>query len=278
MEVSKLKAGDAHYMAYVGPPAEYDFMGATQFRLLCTLGLRANHYLLDFGCGSLRAGRLFISYLDKGRYFGIEPNKWLIEEAIDKQIGKDVLRIKEPQFDYNSDFTTGNFSVQFDFILAQSIFTHAGGDLIIAALKNFTDSLKPDGLIAATFAVGNHDFDGSGWVYPTCVNYSDSAIELFGKKAGLFAQKIPWYNPRITTWYIFSKNAKRLPNEAMMPYLRGPVVLDPEFADSWSKSARAAKKFTYYRKKISRPFRKVRKYIKRIIWEFLGLSINRKKD
>jgi len=82
MNISKLKAGDNHYMAYVGPPTQYDFMGATQFRLLCTLDLRANHYLLDFGCGSLRAGRLFISYLDEGRYFGIEPNKWLIEDAI----------------------------------------------------------------------------------------------------------------------------------------------------------------------------------------------------
>ena len=63
MDISKLKPGDNHYMAYVGPPAQYDFMGGTQFRLLSTLGLRANHSLLDFGCGSLRAGRLFLSYL-----------------------------------------------------------------------------------------------------------------------------------------------------------------------------------------------------------------------
>ena len=49
MDVSKLKTGDNHYMAYVGPPTQYDFMGATQFRLLCTLGLRAHHYLLDLG-------------------------------------------------------------------------------------------------------------------------------------------------------------------------------------------------------------------------------------
>ena len=62
MDISKLQAGDSHYMAYVGPPGQYDFVGATQFRLLSTLGLRADHSLLDFGCGSLRAGRLFLSY------------------------------------------------------------------------------------------------------------------------------------------------------------------------------------------------------------------------
>jgi len=95
MDVSKLKAGDNHYMAYVGPSTQYDFMGASQFRLLSTLGLRANHSLLDFGCGSLRAGRLFLTYLDEGSYFGIEPNKWLIEDAIKNQIGKDLATLKK---------------------------------------------------------------------------------------------------------------------------------------------------------------------------------------
>ncbi|MDP6144025.1 MAG: hypothetical protein QGF49_07785, partial [Candidatus Marinimicrobia bacterium] len=112
MDVSKLKAGDNHYMAYVGPPTQYDFMGATQFRLLSTLGLRANHSLLDFGCGSLRAGRLFLTYLDEGAYFGIEPNKWLIEDAIKNQIGKDLATLKKPNFDHNGDFKTDVFSQQ----------------------------------------------------------------------------------------------------------------------------------------------------------------------
>jgi len=146
-------------------------MGAMQFRLLCTLGLRANHYMLDFGCGSLRAGRLFINYLDQGRYFGIAPNKWLIEDAINNQVGKDLIRKKNPQFDYNTDFATNVFSVQFDFIIAQSIFSHAAGDLIGIALRNFKESLKLDGLIAATFVEGIANFDGTGWVYPSCVNY-----------------------------------------------------------------------------------------------------------
>jgi hypothetical protein len=56
------------YRSYVGPSDEYDIMGATQFNLLTSLGLRENHTLLDFGCGSLRAGRLFITYLTKSRY------------------------------------------------------------------------------------------------------------------------------------------------------------------------------------------------------------------
>ena len=48
-----MAGGSRHYRAYVGPPDQFDFMGATQFRLLTTLGLREHHSVLDFGCGSL---------------------------------------------------------------------------------------------------------------------------------------------------------------------------------------------------------------------------------
>ena len=54
------------YREYVGTSERYDIGGAIQFNLLTTLGLREHHRLLDVGCGSLRAGRLFIPYLLKG--------------------------------------------------------------------------------------------------------------------------------------------------------------------------------------------------------------------
>src|SRR5262245_8442272 len=126
MDVSALNAGDHHYKAYVGPPLQYDFMGETQFQLLCALGLSAEHSLLDFGCCSLRAGLFFIMYLEPGRYCGIDPNKWLIDDAIANQTGQDFIQIKKPRFDYNDQFQVDVFSTRFDFILAQSIFSHTG--------------------------------------------------------------------------------------------------------------------------------------------------------
>ena len=83
-----LAPGSRHYRAYVGPPTDYDLVGAMQFNLLTNLGLREEHYLLDIGCGSLRAGKLLIPYLVPGRYFGIEPERWLIEEGIDNELGQ----------------------------------------------------------------------------------------------------------------------------------------------------------------------------------------------
>src|SRR6476660_5378603 len=128
--IQKVAPGMDHSTAFVGPPEEYDFMGATQFRLLTTLGLREHNSLLDFGCGSLRAGRLFIPYLLPGRYFGLDPNKWLIDEAIDKELGRDIINLKRPTFRHEDDFRISQFKTSFDFIIAQSIFSHTGSDLI----------------------------------------------------------------------------------------------------------------------------------------------------
>lgn len=228
MDVAHLNAGDRHYKAYVGPPLQYDFMGATQFRLLCALGLRSRHRVLDLGCGSLRAGRLLIPYLDAGCYFGIEPNAWLIDEAIGQELGNDLIAIKKPRFDRNADFRTDVFGETFDFIVAQSIFSHAGADLISTALGNARRSLRPDGLMAATFIEENQDFAGRGWIYPECVAYRPNTILSFAANAALAAVRLPWYHPR-QAWYLLAHRPARLPGPSMMRHLSGVVLFDSEF-------------------------------------------------
>lgn len=232
----ELKIGDRHYQAYVGPPTQYDFMGATQFRLLCTLGLRSSHRVLDFGCGSLRAGRLLISYLDSGNYHGVEPNRWLIEEALENQIGRDVLELKRPRFNHNRDFEVDVFGTEFDFIVAQSIFSHTGPDLVEKGLAGFRRALAPRGLLAVTFNHGEEDCDGSGWYYPDQagnrkVTYRPGTILSFARAAGLAITPIPWYHPR-QHWYLLAHDAGRLPAGSMMQHLRGAVLFDPDFSDS----------------------------------------------
>jgi len=126
-----LAPGDAHYRAYVGPPEDYDLIAATTFNLLTTIGLRQHHTLLDVGCGSLRVGRLLIPYLNRSNYAGIEPNAWLIEEGITREIGRDMVEIKRPRFltaDSPEILRTAGSS--FDFAVAQSIFSHCGPDLL----------------------------------------------------------------------------------------------------------------------------------------------------
>jgi len=199
-----LKPGDPHYRAYVGPPEDYDLIAAMTFNLLTTLGLRQHHSLLDVGCGSLRIGRLLIPYLNRGKYFGVEPNNWLVEAGIEHELGKDVVEIKRPTFFFSaSPETIVQAKVSFDFALAQSIFSHCGLDLIRGWLSAVSRSLTQSGALVATFLPDQEDSKLTGWVYPECVNYQPETLERAAAEVNLRFEILDWKHPR-QTWALFA--------------------------------------------------------------------------
>ena len=219
-QAKALQPASEHYTAYVGPPDQYDFMGGTQFALLFLLGLREHHKVLDFGCGSLRAGRLLIPYLLPGNYYGIEPNAWLIDDALERQLGG-MERLKVPHFSNSDSFEADVFGENFDFILAQSIFSHSGPALTLKALRSFERSLRPDGFCVVTFREGDEDTP-EGWFYTGLtkrgtVRYRASLILSLAGDAGLEAARLPWRHPRQTWWLM----GRRLPPQEDLAVLVG---------------------------------------------------------
>jgi SAM-dependent methyltransferase len=199
-----LKPGDPHYRAYVGPPEDYDLIAAMTFNLLTTLGLRQQHSLLDIGCGSLRIGRLLIPYLNRGNYFGVEPNEWLVEEGIKRELGETLLEIKRPTFFFSdSPEIIAQAKISFDFAVAQSIFSHCGLEVIRGWLSAISRSLAENGALVATFLPGEEDFPGKGWVYPECVNYRPATLRHAAAGAGLRFELLDWKHPR-QTWALFA--------------------------------------------------------------------------
>jgi SAM-dependent methyltransferase len=210
----ELPPGSRHYRAFVGYPATYDIIAAMQFNLLTFLGLREHHRLLDVGCGSLRAGRLFVPYLRKGHYFGIEPEEWLVREGIERETGQDLVHLKDPQFAFRSDYMLSCFGVQFDFILAQSIFSHAGASDIEFCLSEAAACLAPGGMVVASFVLDRADYDRDEWVYPTCVGYRDATIRQLARSCGLDFRVVDWPHPNAQTWAVFwCLNGGREPND-----------------------------------------------------------------
>ena len=225
-----LQPGDHDYRAYVGPPDQYDLMGASQFMLMVSLGLRAAHRVLDFGCGSLRVGRLLIPYLDRGNYTGIEPNSWLIEEGLAHHLGAGVVRVKWPQFCTANDFRADRAGSGFDFILAQSILSHTAADLLPVVLTGFERAVGDDGLVLATVI---HDFGlhrsalaASGWIYPQCVAFTAEQFQDAAQVAGLSSRALPWFHPR-QSWYALARDPGRLPPPEADAHLSGTIVGQP---------------------------------------------------
>lgn len=177
--------GSMHWRSYVGPQQFWDIQAANQFIMLVELGLREHHFLCDVGCGSLRAGRILIPYLIALRYYGIEPEEWLIEDGIKYHLGKDMVSLRKPIFITGRyDFPIDKFPVKFNYILAQSILTHTDKDQARLFLSKASKGLLKDGIILATYSEGK-DFEGTGWQYPHSISYSNNFMKELGNKLNL---------------------------------------------------------------------------------------------
>ncbi len=208
-----LPTGTNHYRAFVGPGKKYDLVAAMQFNLLTLLGLRENHTLLDIGCGSLRGGRLFIPYLLPGNYHGIEPEEWLVYEGIKNEIGRDLIDLKKPSFSHDGDFTLTTFGREFDFLLAQSIFSHASGAQIARCLSEAAKVMTPTSIFAATYVRGDVNYTGDEWAYPECVTYTPHYMQSLAGERDLACVPLSWPHPNNQSWVVFThrQNAKKIP-------------------------------------------------------------------
>ncbi|MDH5681657.1 MAG: class I SAM-dependent methyltransferase [Spirochaetota bacterium] len=194
-EISMIK-----YRATVGPPENYDLMGAFVFNLLTFLGLRESHKLLDIGCGSLRGGRLFIIYLLTGNYYGIEPQQWLIDDGINNELSKQLVENKQPHFSNDDNFNLSLFNEQFDYILAQSIFSHASESQIRKSMREAKKVMKPESVFVATFFIGEENYEGDEWVYPGRTTYTMEKMTQMIEEEGLICKKTNWPHPHGQTW------------------------------------------------------------------------------
>ncbi len=104
----------------------WEEIGILQFEILVRHGLDPKHTLLDIGCGTLRGGRHFIRFLDVGNYTGIDISRAALEYA-HLLVENEGLSGKKPRLMLNWEKSL-HFSdlskERFDFLLAQSVFTH----------------------------------------------------------------------------------------------------------------------------------------------------------
>jgi SAM-dependent methyltransferase len=186
----------------------WDEIGRLQFDYLVSQGLAPHHRLLDVGCGSLRGGVHFIAYLDPDRYSGVDRSAELIEAGLHDELSATLREDKRPQFLVTQEFAFAALGRQFDYALAQSVFTHLPFAAISQCLHNLSQVLIPDGRFYATcFEAGDMSqerveipswyeaqrrYYDQGWYY-----YSRERFHAAAQSAGLRMTYIgEWGHPR----------------------------------------------------------------------------------
>lgn len=186
-----------------GPPRSFESVGRLQLSTLVREGLYPSSKLLDVGCGCLRAGYWLIRLLDRGCYFGIEPNERMLQVGVKQVLGPEVQVEKLPRFDTNDRFDFSVFGTKFDVILARSIWTHASKSQIQAMLDTFLQNSTSDAFFLTSYMPASwisreaSDYNGAQWVgrshtstTPGLVYHKRSWIESECRARGLLLQQL----------------------------------------------------------------------------------------
>jgi len=171
-----------------GPPNLFESAGRLQLSTLVREGLYPFSRVLDIGCGCLRAGYWLVRLLDRGCYFGIEPNVAMLNAGIDHLLTPEIVESKRPSFDNNDRYDFSVFGTEFDVFLARSIWTHTSKAQIQIMLDNFVRLSSRDAffltsyLPASWFGKGAADYTGTRWI-----GKSNTST-----KAGLVHHRLSW--------------------------------------------------------------------------------------
>ncbi len=141
-----------------GPEVHFERVGRMTLATAIEYGLMPDHKVLDVGAGSLRVGWWFLNYIEPSNYHAIEPNHEMINTAA-KIIGEKI------NVYYNTDREFPD--VEFDFVIARSIWTHASKPMIAKMLSEFAENSSLRGRFLTSFhpaESADQDYMGQEWV------------------------------------------------------------------------------------------------------------------
>jgi len=126
-------------------------IGQLQFDYATGHGLKPEMRMLEIGCGNLRAGRLFIDYLDPGNYYGLDISPEILIGAQDTIAHYD-LQARLPHLTLVKDLRLHFLpAATFDFVHAHSVFSHSPIEVIDECLAHVGRIMAPGGFFDFTF-------------------------------------------------------------------------------------------------------------------------------
>ena len=193
---------------YIGGEDDFEDYGKKLFESLLKFKIKPNSVTFDIGCGCLRIGKHLINYLDKEKYYGLEPEEELIKYALKSLVSKELIENKNPKFVSNYCFDLSEFKKKAQFVIINSIFTHLNKKDVHKCLSEICRYLDVDGKVIATFSktkrpqiqiLKSHNHRN--------FFYTIDEMEQIGKYVGLKTNYLGnnWGHPRNQDLIIFTK-------------------------------------------------------------------------
>lgn len=174
------------YKKYLGGGAEkWEPRGLFQLSLLRTAGMLPSSRLLDVGCGPIRAGVHFISFLNAGNYYGVDYNNSFIRAA-SLLVAEKGLSGKHPTLRVVSDFDFSALNQQFDFVNVFSVLNHCNRQQRRLFFQNIPNLLAPDARLFITHA---------GWLAKAHLRLGGLRIIKRFEASELQLEKYGWSKP-----------------------------------------------------------------------------------
>jgi SAM-dependent methyltransferase len=207
-----------------GPLALFEIAGRKQLTILLKEDLYPESKVLDIGCGCLRGGYWLIHFLEPGCYFGIEPNRKMLEAGIKELLEPGLIEAKRARFDNHANFDFSVFGENFDFFVARSIWTHASKSQIRTMLDGFVRYSKEGSVFLTSYVrasfLKRDDYKGEKWIGKShdsdrsgVIKHKLSWIQSECQDRGMLAEEIleKAYNFSDQTWLKIKKvNRRRL--------------------------------------------------------------------
>lgn len=146
-----------------------------------------------------------MAYLDRGRYVGIEPNRWLLDAAFDDWRVAFLAWRKQPTFLTVTDFDASPLAQTYDYVLSHSVLSHCAHRQLEQFVANVTRVLRPEGRIVASIRLAEGNAHGSPgnpdqsdsrhdeWQYPGISWFKLATVEEAAERHGLTVTVRPEY-------------------------------------------------------------------------------------